>query len=149
MNILVLHGLGNDFARARGTSVAHLLCFEKYAPEHRYLYQDLARPVSSSLKQFPFDLILIDGTFLCWRWVRPRQLLEELKNRYEWIADHPAVKIAFPQDDYDHSQILDEWLDEWNIDFVYSACANHGTVLYPLVTAKPGKLVSALTGRLG
>lgn len=146
MNILVLHGLGQDLNLARGTSVAHLQSFQQHAPGHRYLYQDVGWPVTQQLREFPFDLILIDGTFLCWRWVRPRELLTELQEQYAWVARHPAVKIAFPQDDYDHAHVLDRWLAEWNVDHVYTVCPRHHEVLYPQLSRQPGRLSVALTG---
>ena len=146
MNVLVLHGLGSNLASARGTSVSHLRCFETYAPQHRYFLHDLHAPVSNALKSFSFDLILIDGTFLCWRWVRPRSLLTELKSNYEWVSASHAVKIAFPQDDYDHSLVLDQWLNEWNVDFVYTICKQHHEILYPSFRNRPDAVGVALTG---
>ncbi|WBY00721.1 hypothetical protein PE066_14775 [Ramlibacter tataouinensis] len=146
MNILVLHGLGPDLSLARGTSVAHLQSFQRHAPGHRYLYQDLSTPVTPALREFPFDLVLIDGTFLCWRWVRPRALLEELQDAYAWLAHHLAVKFAFPQDDYDHAHVLDRWLDELRVDHVYTVCSRHHEALYPRLSRQPGRLSVALTG---
>lgn len=146
MNILVLHGLGLDLNLARGTSVAHLRSFQQHAPEHRYLYQDVNWPVTGYLRDFPFDLILIDGTFLCWRWVRPRELLAQLLEQYAWVADHPAVKIAFPQDDYDHAHILDRWLSDWKVDHVYAVCPQHMGATFPQLSRRPGLLSVALTG---
>lgn len=146
MNILVLHGLGQDLNLARGTSVAHLQSFQRHAPEHRYLYQDVGWPVTQQLREFPFDVVLVDGTFLCWRWVRPRELLTELQEQYAWLAQHPAVKIAFPQDDYDHAHLLDRWLAAWKVDHVYTVCPKHHDVLYPQLSRQPGRLSVALTG---
>ena len=120
MNILILHGLGENFlTHARSTSIIHLLSFQRFRGEHNYWLQDLAVPVSRALREFPFDVVLIDGTFLCWRWVKPRYLLDQMREAYAWLARHHAVKIAFPQDDYDHSKILDAWLCEMGVDFVY------------------------------
>lgn len=147
MNILVLHGLGEDFLeRARGTSIIHLLSFQRHRGEHNYYLQDVQKVVSRALRDVPFDVVLIDGTFLCWRWVRPRFLLDELRDSYAWLGSHPAVKIAFPQDGYDHSRILDAWLSELRVDYVYSVCREHHEVLYPLMSARPDSIGTALTG---
>ena len=147
MNILVLHGLGEDFLeRARGTSIIHLLSFQRHRGEHNYYLQDVQKAVSRALRDFPFDVVLIDGTFLCWRWVRPRFLLDQLRDSYAWLGSHPAVKIAFPQDDYDQSRILVAWLSELRVDYVYSVCREHHEVLYPLMSARPDSIGTALTG---
>ncbi|TLS76042.1 hypothetical protein FE236_07875 [Mariprofundus erugo] len=146
MNVLILHGLGKGFVGARSTSLDHILCFQRYAPEHEYVYIDIQEPVSYWLTEFPFDLIVIDGTFLCWRWVRPRSLLDDIKEKYNWICNHPAVKIAFPQDDYDHSKVLDQWLYDLKVDCIYSVCTGHHDILYPLCSQTVGRIGMALTG---
>jgi hypothetical protein len=64
---------------------------------------------------------------------------------YSFIRNSTAIKIAFPQDDYDHSAILDDCLDEWRVDFVHSPCAAHADVLYPK-TRRHAEIVPALTG---
>jgi hypothetical protein len=145
MQVLILHGLGDDISRARNTSVEHIMCFLKYAPENKYHLHDINQAAPKMLQEYPFDLILIDGTFLCYRWCKPDFLLHSIQEKYQWIAKHSAVKIAFPQDDYDHSMILDKWLDDLEVNLIYSICPNNHEILYPLCYKKR-EICIALTG---
>jgi hypothetical protein len=47
-----------------------------------------------------------------------------MKN-FEFVKYSDAVKIAFPQDDYDCSEILDNWMVDWGIDLVISPLADN------------------------
>jgi hypothetical protein len=145
MKVLILHGLGNDISSARNTSIEHILCFQKYAPEHTYFLHDINQPTPRVLQEYPFDLILIDGTFLCYRWCKPEYLFSSIKEKYQWIAKHGAIKIAFPQDDYDHSMILDKWLYDLEVNLIYSICPNNHEILYPLCYERI-EICIALTG---
>jgi len=51
-------------------------------------------------------------------------------DKFDWVKRQDAVKFAFPQDEYDHAHILDEWLDHWGVDAIYSV-VGHRDVLYP------------------
>ena len=50
---------------------------------------------------------------------------------YSFIKDSHACKIALPQDDYDCSEILDEWMTNWRIDRIYTICMDHWEEVYP------------------
>ncbi len=56
-----------------------------------------------------------------------------------------AVKVACPQDEYDHSEILDAWLADWKVDLVYSVCHDHRDEFYPR-TGKHAQILEGLTG---
>ena len=44
----------------------------------------------------------------------------------------PALKIAFPQDEYNHAHVLDDWLDDLGVDVVFSIYGpEHRERLYP------------------
>ena len=148
MNILVVHVMGAEFSHARKTrktSLDHILCFQQHAPQHHYYYHDLREPVGDALKDIRFHAVLFETTALGMRWRRPRDRFLEVKDRLSFIADWDAVKIAFPQDDYDHSEVLDDWLADYRFDVVYSVLSDHRAVLYPRMSAA-GTIVPALTG---
>ncbi len=144
LNVLVLHAMG-DFAQARKTSVDHALCFSRYVPEHNYLYHDVNWPVTDALRRIRFHAIILDTTVLCIRYYRPRGLFYEEKERYRFLSESDAVRIAFPQDDYDHSDVLDAWLSEYRTDVVYSVVWDHRELLYPKMM-RQGEILPALTG---
>ena len=81
------------------------------------------QPVTSRLRNQNFDAIILDTTFLCWRWAKPKSLwLDRILDEYAFVARSDAVKVALPQDEYDHTEILDAWLADWKVDLLYSAC---------------------------
>src|SRR5262245_2012633 len=144
LNILVLHAMG-DFSGARKTSKDHALCFRRYAPMHSYLYHDVTAPVTTALRQIEFHAIILDATALCIRYYRPRELFLTEKERYRFLGESDAVRVALPQDDYDHSELLDQWLDEYRTDIVYTPVWPHRALLYPRMMRR-GELLEALTG---
>lgn len=144
LNVLVVHALG-DFSGARKTSVDHALCFRRYAPEHSYLYHDVRGPVTRALRSIRFHAVIFDTTALCIRYYRPRELFETEKARYRFLADSDAVRVALPQDDYDHSAILDRWLDEYRVDVVYTPLWLHRHRFYPRAQLR-AEILPALTG---
>ena len=86
-------------------------------------------PFPKYLQDFEFDLIVLGPTFLCNRY-NPKKL-SSVKSRFNFIKDSNACKIALPQDDYDCSAVLDDWMVEWGVDRIYTVCPEHWEVLYP------------------
>jgi len=135
LDVLVLHGIG-EMASARKTLVDFVTSFERFAPEHRYVYHDNDRAVTRALRRMRFDVILLDSTFLDSRAVRPIEIYEGIRRRYEFVRTSDAVKIALPQDEYDNGGLLDDWLADWRVDLV-SSCGvhDHWDVVYPRTRA--------------
>lgn len=100
------------------------------------------------MKSIPFDVVILDTTFLCWRWVRPREAFEDIKGRYAYLAGSGATIVALPQDEYDHTAILDQWLAELKVAIVYSLFPKRAAILYPRLLTSGGKVAPALTGFL-
>jgi len=100
-------------------------------------------PFPNYLKDVDFDLIVLGPTFLCNRY-NPKKL-SSVKSRFNFIKDSNACKIALPQDDYDCSRILDDWMLEWEVDRIYTICPEHWEVLYP-ENLKLGRLKLGYTG---
>ncbi|MCC7381513.1 MAG: hypothetical protein IT384_06760 [Deltaproteobacteria bacterium] len=144
LNIGVFHELG-DFSGARNTSVNHCRYLEKYTSGHRFLYHHGADPVTRALRSIRFDAIIFDASFLCWRWVRPRSFFEQLVDRYRFLGDQPAVRAAFPQDEYDHGEILDEWLADLRVDLVWSVVWDGWDLFFPR-TRRGATIHRGLTG---
>ena len=145
MRILILHEI-DDFTTARRTSVNHAFCMLKYAPQNEYTLHSARQPVTSRLRNQSFDAIILDTTFLTWRWAKPKSLwLDRIISEYAFITRSDAVKIALPQDEYDHTELLDKWLAEWRVDLIYSVCHEHRDEFYPRA-AKHATIVEGLTG---
>ncbi len=145
MRILILHEI-DDFRSARRTSVNHAFCLLKYAPQHEYTLHSARQPVTSRLREEAFDAIILDTTFLCWRWAKPKSLwLDRILHDYDFVARSDAVKVALPQDEYDHSAVLDRWLADWKVDLIYSVCHEQHDRFYPQA-GRHARIVEGLTG---
>lgn len=144
MRVLLLHDLMALRPLRRQLSNQCFL-FPKYRPDAEVVLHAAGDPVDDALRSGDFDAIFLDVSFLCWRWAKPASVFAQFLSDHAWVADHTAVKVAFPQDDYDHHAVLDEWLAAWKVDLVFSALPNFAEVLYPL-TARTGRIQPFLTG---
>ena len=145
MHILILHA-NEGIEATRRTSLNHAFCLLKYAPQHAYTLFSHRQPVTERLKNTKFDVIILDTTFLCWRWAKPRKLwLDRILEKLAFVRDSDAVKIALPQDEYDHSEYLDEWLAAWKVDLIYSVCYDNRDAFYKHAT-RYAEIVQGLTG---
>jgi len=129
LNILVLHNLG-DPRLAPGVLQKNVFSLERNFPEHNYLYHDSALGIPDYVKQTRFDAILLDVSFLWPRWFGEERFRKHV-SEYAFVAESDAVKLAFPQDDYDCHQLLDDWMCDWGVDVVFSVTASGWEVLYP------------------
>ena len=130
----------------RRTSFNHAFCLLKYAPWNSYELHAFGQPITNRLRQQKFDAIILDTTFLCWRWCYPRRdYIDRLLREYSFIADSDAIKIALPQDEYDHAAVLDEWMTNWRINLIFSASYEYRDILYPTARTH-AEIVQGLTG---
>jgi len=95
------------------------------------------------LQDLNYDAVILHTTFLGLRW---NPFFYQLKWELRWIREVNCVKVAIPQDEYDHSEILDEWMYEWNVPIIFS-CFDTSIckILYPLMF-KRAKFIPSLTG---
>ena len=95
------------------------------------------------LRRLKPDAVILHTTFLCMRW---SHLFPTWKWGYRWIAELDCQKIAMPQDEYDHSEVLDEWLVELGVSTIMSNFdASHRGTLYPLMQSR-ARFEHAFTG---
>lgn len=129
LNILVLHRLGNpdlapNFLRH------HVFSLRRNFPDNNYIYHDISLPLPHFVRDTKFDAIILDVTFLCARWL-PTAVFTSIKNEYDFVKYSDTVKIAFPQDEYDCNEILDDWIFDWSVDVVFSVISSCWDILYP------------------
>ena len=145
LNILTLHRLGNPDKIIRFLR-KHVFFLKDHAPEHNYIYHDVAIPLPEYVKDIPFDAVILDVTLLCSRWGQ-RNVFERCKNEYSFVKDLDALRLAFPQDEYDCQQLLDDWMVDWKVDVVFSVISSQWDVLYPRYQ-RVGEIQLAYTGYL-
>jgi hypothetical protein len=85
--------------------------------------------VPARLRRVPWDAIILHTILLCLRW---SELFAWIRQELRWLGDLPCPKIALPQDEYDHSELLEEWLLELGVSDVFSVFEGPArTLLYP------------------
>lgn len=144
MKLLIIHDLPST-ARLRRQTINQSFFYPKYRPGTEMVLHGVGEPFGRDLTEDHYDAIFLDPTLLAWRWARPRGTLSRILETYSWVANHSAPKFAFPQDDYDHQAILDDWLFSWNVDVICTPLATFKEVLYPKSLMK-ARIEPFLTG---
>src|SRR3954468_5074203 len=103
--VLLLHYTPHPSA-VRLTTEQHLQALERL-PDAEVISYNAVNGAPAWLRRLRFDAVVLHTTLLCMRW---NPWFDHWKRRLDWIAGVDAVKIAFPQDEYDHAHVLDEWL---------------------------------------
>ncbi|MEO8544345.1 MAG: hypothetical protein ABI434_12220 [Burkholderiaceae bacterium] len=122
----------------------HVFVLKEYFPQHNYIYHDAELPLPEFVHDASYDAIILDVTFLCMRWAGS-EAFARMRNDYMFVKESGAVKLAFPQDEYDCSGILDDWMCDWNVDVVFSVLTQHLEVIYPKYGLR-GEIRHAYTG---
>lgn len=107
------------------------------------LYHNAMEGSPRALGRLRPDAVVLHTTFLCLRWFED---FDGHRSRFAWLGALDCPKLALPQDEYDHSEVLDEWLREVGVTHVYS---NFGPdvrgSLYPVLEGE-AEFRHALTG---
>ncbi|AWB67775.1 hypothetical protein C2869_15680 [Saccharobesus litoralis] len=143
LNILTLHGLGNPSRRLKAVEELEFM-LPLYEPEHNYLYLDLDYPVPDYVKELEFDAIIINPTFLCARLFDG--VYAKTIEKFSFVKHLEAVKIAFPQDDYYSTRRLEYWLNDWDVDYLFTVLPDHIDTLYPNLKQSNIHIRAAYTG---
>lgn len=143
MNILVLHALGKPSLASR-LLFEHVFSIREFFPEHCYIFHDANIPPPDSIKNARYDAILLDVTFLAFRW-RSKSVFGRILKEYAFVGNSDAVKIAFPQDEYDCHLVLDDWMCKWHVDVVFSVLSEAWDLIYPRYS-KIGRIEFGYTG---
>lgn len=128
MKILILHRTEN-IIQSRLSALNFAFCTLKNAHNNDYCLHCVTDVSSKELQKEEFDVIILDTSFL---WERFNYNNKDLFiKKYSFLKNSSALKIAFPQDDYSLTGILDECFSEWDVDIVFSINSRYRNVLYP------------------
>ena len=103
----------------RSTSSDHLYSFRRYADDNVYYLNLALKSVPRYVLQVDFDLIVFHTFFLTNHWRGPTHF-RKLFNRAAILKNSRAVKVILPQDEFIHSDLLSEFINEFQIDIVFS-----------------------------
>jgi hypothetical protein len=97
----------------------------------------------SWLGRLRFDAVALHTTLVG---TRTSPWFSRWRKRLDWLAGLDALKVAFPQDDYDRAHLLDEWLDDLGVSVVCTVLDDtHRDELYPRLSKKAA-FYDVLTG---
>ena len=140
--VLVLHFTPRPQATRLSTQ-QHLDAVSRLDDPAEVLRYNAVHGVPRWLRRLRFDVVVLHTTLLTQRW---SPWFPTWKRRLDWLADLSALKIAFPQDEYDHAHVLDDWLDELGVSVVCTVLGEeHRQVLYPALSQKAA-FCEVLTG---
>lgn len=115
MILLVVHY--QTASRLRPTVGEHLRAFET-VPGVEVHYLNAAFGVPAWISSVPFDAVLLHYTLLATKWDPAH--FRRVRERCAPLRALPAVKVAFPQDEYVHSAAVCELFDELDVRAVFS-----------------------------
>lgn len=144
LNLLVLHRMGPEEDR-REAVVRLENMFAEERPELNIVTHDADLPLPQFVADFAFDAVVLESTFLGARTSVKR--LTRVKETYGEVVRNAAFRVALPQDDYDSSAVLDEWMVEWDVDLLYCVIPDRWSELYPQYSSR-GRIVPGFTGYL-
>lgn len=147
-NILVVLDFAVRYPIPRATIRDMIYCYQKYSG-HRVHYLNFAycNRIPEHIRKTKFDLIIFNTLFLVGRWNVQRfaELIDSEEVRL--LRNFDAVKIALPQDEFLHNEILCDFINEYNIDYVYSvAPESEWAQIYHKVNLEKVKFCRILTG---
>lgn len=97
----------------------HLYSFERYSGGRCYYLNLAFKRFPRYLAKVDFDLIIFHTIFLATRWTR--SIFDRVMRRVEILKEHPAVKVALPQDEFYCSEALCNFINDFGISHVFSA----------------------------
>jgi hypothetical protein len=107
-----------------------------YAPSPSWEINDIPQHVPLEFQHSNFDAVILFDTFLEYRYT-PSSYFYKIKKHFNWVGKMDCLKIAMPQDEYDHSDLLDEWLFDWGISVIFSNFdETYRHLLYPILQNK-------------
>jgi hypothetical protein len=116
LRVLVLywHPVGTPI---RAAIYHHLHALDHGTRRHDVWYVNAFGALPRWLRYMPVDGVIFHTTLLCLRW---SEFFEGIRRELLWLSDLSCPKIALPQDEYDHSDLLNEWLEELGVSDVFS-----------------------------
>jgi hypothetical protein len=145
MNILVLYN--QEEFPLRATIRDHLYSFRNYSSDRCFYLNVRTRGVPWYLSKIQFDLIIFHTIFLSARW--HLNAFRDLVNKVRVLKRMDAVKVALPQDDFIHTDILCDFINEFKVNYVFSAASEPDRrKIYSSVDLTVSKFFKVLTGYL-
>jgi hypothetical protein len=141
--ILILY-----FDKPTRVAISDLLyCYKKYAGADCFYYSMHRGALPEYLTKINFDLIVFHTIFISHRWLGFELFKKTVYPLIENVKRSNAVKILLPQDEWIHTDTLNDFVNEFEIDIVYSvAPESEFKKIYDKVNFDKVKFFKVLTG---
>ena len=101
----------------------YLYCFDDNSRHHCFHVNLAARRLPWHYSKIRFDLILFNQTFFSLRNDRHRH--QRLLSKVEHLKASTAVKAIMPQDEHRETDVLCEFINEFEVDYVFTLAQEH------------------------
>jgi hypothetical protein len=128
--------------RMRHATVAHLEAVARAGFPGPVVALNGHGGVPAAARRLNPSAVILHTTFLATRWLPD---FSGWRARSAWIGELGCPVLALPQDDFDHSGVLDDWLDDLGVTCVFTSLPTHAEFLYPK-TSRRAAVVDVLTG---
>lgn len=125
--VLVLYWTPTAPSAIRSAIRQHLEAIKHSPSSHRLTFWNTFDGSPALVRREKYDAVILHTTLLCLRWF---DSFAAWRHKLSWVSGLDCLKIAMPQDEYNHSEVLDEWLRDLDVDHVFS---NFGTDVRPLL----------------
>ena len=144
-NVLVVYY--SNSTPLRTTLRDHLYSFPRHS-EHNFFYLNLAvRRFPWYLKTIPVHLVIFHTLFLSMR--GSTTTFDRVTKKVAFLKKSGATKVAIPQDDFIHSDQLCAFLNEFGVEYVFSAAPEtEWPKIYDQVDLERVQFIRVLTGYL-
>lgn len=131
----------------RSTVRDSIFCFEKYSDNVIY-YLNTARlkTIPEHIYKIKFDLIIFHTSFMSFRWGQENEY-KRLNVLIDYFKKLQCIKAATPQDEWIHTDLLNDFINDFNISHVFSvASETEWPIIYNKVDFSKVKFDRILTG---
>jgi hypothetical protein len=141
--VLVLYWMPKSRVEMRAAIRHHIEAVKQGPSNHQVTFWNACNGTPALVRRAGYDAVILHTTLLCLRWFPD---FAAWRDKLSWLRALDCLKIAMPQDEYDHSEILDEWLSDLGVEDVFSNfAADARTLLYPRLASR-ARFEHAFTG---
>ncbi len=147
LNILIIYGWVSEPMRATIRDL--LFCYHNYT-NHNCFFLDISKEgFRFYLLKVNFDIIIYHTVLLsAIRW-GTQDLFDSVLQKIRPLKNNKAIKVALPQDEWIHTNLLNRFINEMNINIVFSvAPESEWHIIYEDVDRDKVQIYQVLTGYL-
>lgn len=124
-----------------------LYCYRDNSDALCYYYSMYRGQLPEYLLKIKFDLIIFHTCFISERWLGGDTFKKQVYPLVKGLERHEAVKIVMPQDEWIYTDVMNDFILDFNVSIVYSvAPESEWPTIYPKVDRSKIRMYKVLTG---